>query len=369
MCALLDWLVPKRNNAVFLASVHGDKYAGNSRYLFEYMAKEHPELDARFYLKAPVKDGPVNKVMYPGVKTFWFYLRAQTLFVTHGCSDFFPYAPSLRKTVVQLWHGIPLRYTSTLSPLRTQAVRDRLKKQSQRYDYTVAPSVEAAFRHCCCNQTDMRSVRYCGQPRNDQLVANKRNPLPEDAQRALEGADKVILYAPTSRWYGKTPWFALEDFDRAELDAVLEKHNAVLLLRPHHSDVGSVQHLLSGRLRNFSTAVCPDLNDAMPYADVLIADYSSLIYDYLLLDRPIIFLHHDYEEYDNFFHFLFDEPDFWFPGPRPVTGTEFTSVLDDLLSGKDLWRERRKLVNRLINTKQTACSGAQIVEALGLGRV
>lgn len=366
VCCFLDWIVPKRADAVFLASVHGSKYAGNSRCLFEYLIKERPDLDVRFYLKAPVKDGPAEKVMYPGWKTLCFFLRAKTIFLTHGFDDFAPYEASGRKTAVQLWHGIPLRYTSSISPLRSARTQKTFKKTARRYTFTVAPSKEAAFRFSCCAQNDLRSYLYCGQPRNDALVEGNRKPLPEAAMTALLGAQKVILYAPTARWYGRTPWFEFPDFDLDALNGLLARHNAVLLLRPHQSDVGSVQEFFSDHIRDFSTAVCPDLNDAMPYADVIIADYSSLIYDYLLLDRPVIFFHHDYKEYGEFFSFMFDCPEFWFPGDRPLTAKDFLRALDDALSGEDPWQKQRQLVNQLINAKQTGCSGKQIMEILGI---
>ena len=50
----------------------------------------------------------------------------------------------------------------------------------------------------------------------------------------------------------------------------------------------------------------PDVNSFLPFVDVLITDYSALYHDFLLLDRPILFVPYDYEEFEQQNGFLYD---------------------------------------------------------------
>jgi len=59
-----------------------------------------------------------------------------------------------------------------------------------------------------------------------------------------------------------------------------------------------------------------DLYQVLPYTDVLITDYSSIYFDYLLLDKPIIFTPSDIEDYSRNRGLLLEPYDYWTPGPK-----------------------------------------------------
>jgi len=365
-CRLLDRLVPKKRGLILFASVHGERCSGNSRFLYEYCLKERPDLECWFFFRrADVKDRVPSKLV-PGWKAFWLFLRAEKLFNTHGPDDFHPYASSNKGKMVTFWHGVTMRGIGLLDRTRSTEQREILVKVNHANDVVMLPSKEAAMRWCSCVGLGLDRVVYAGQPRNDFLLMGEKPVLPASVQNLFSGGTRNILYAPTWRPNGPVRWFPFDDFDAGSLEHFLEENNLRLLLRGHMTEKGSAGKFLSGRVVDFSSDVLGDVNVALPHIDGLITDYSSLLYDYLLLDRPVVFLHYDYEFYDDYYGFLFDDPDYWFPGPKPRTFGEFKDALLSARNGAPEHSEKRRSVNKSINAFQTAHSGRQILAALGL---
>jgi CDP-glycerol glycerophosphotransferase (TagB/SpsB family) len=366
MVKIGDLLIPKDKQLTLFASVHGTQCAGNARFLFEYILNNRPDLRAWFYFRQAEHKALAESSLSPSLHALWLFLRAQTIFITHGPDDFHPYYASSRKTVVHLWHGVPMRGLGLLDRSRTPKQRSILARTNQTISRIVMPSRESAMRWCSCVAVGLDKALYAGQPRNDFLLQKERPLLPESARKAIGSGSKVVLYAPTWRPNGPVRWFPFDDFNPAQLELFLEENDLRLLLRGHATEKGSAGKFLSGRVVDFSSDVLGDVNLALPYIDGLITDYSSLFYDYLLLDRPVIFLHYDYDFYNDYYGFLFDDPEYWFPGPKPQTFDEFKEALLSVGIETDVYRDKRRSVSKSINACQTANSGPQILGALGL---
>lgn len=127
----------------------------------------------------------------------------------------------------------------------------------------------------------------CGLPRNDILIHNDDETKEKYKQKINIPKDKkVILYAPTFREYVR---------DR-KLNCVLEPpvnfgfweeklgSGYVVLLRCHY-EVSKVMNISTDNEFVFDVSEYPVLNELMLASDMLISDYSSIIYDYSCLDR------------------------------------------------------------------------------------
>lgn len=88
--------------------------------------------------------------------------------------------------------------------------------------------------------------------------------------------------------------------------------------------------------------------------DVLITDYSSVYFDYQLLDRPIGFAIDDVEEYRRNRGFVFDNILDYMPGEKIYSFDELKTFFDHLHKGQDDYSEKRKKVNDLVNHWQDA---------------
>jgi CDP-glycerol glycerophosphotransferase (TagB/SpsB family) len=164
-----------------------------------------------------------------------------------------------------------------------------------------------------------------------------------------EVSENTILYAPTWR-PGKraTVFFPFSDYNKDLLLEILDKTESNLLLRPHITDVFQNKELnfflndLASykRIKLATHKEFTDINTFLPFIDVLVTDYSSIYHDFLLLNKPMIFIPYDYDHYNERSGFLYN----YFenlPGPSVNTFYDFSKELCSVTSGSDNYSEKR----------------------------
>ena len=174
-----------------------------------------------------------------------------------------------------------------------------------------------------------------GYPRNDELVnATAADMSAARARLQLADSARVVLYAPTFRDYRND--FSPEIDLAALVDAI--GADGVLLVRAHYfHDVDDFDALAGLRAtgRIVDVSAYPSVNDLLLAADALLTDYSSVMFDYALLDRPIAVYAYDWDTYRRTRGVnldLLDEP----PGFVAQTADD---LLDGFRSG-EVWGER-----------------------------
>lgn len=236
------------------------------------------------------------------------------------------------QVVVQTWHGSMLkRIGFDVENIRGKSrdYFDKLAWETRQWDYLVSPSpwatpiLRSAFRFD-------GEVLETGYPRNDIFFAPDREAIAERTRRRLglpEGK-KVVLYAPTWRddkYYtrGKHKLDLHLDLRRM-YDELGDDH--VLLVRRHPRVVDSVPIVGEGFVHDVS--LYPEIMELFLVTDVLVTDYSSMMFDFANTGRPMLFFTYDLEGYrDNLrgFYFDFEETA---PGPL-LTGSD--DVIEALL--------------------------------------
>ena len=141
-------------------------------------------------------------------------------------------------------------------------------------------------------------------------------------------------------------------FDQEQLEAFLEEKNMLLFIRTHVAEQGSAAPYLGKRIRFLGNEQAEDVTGILNIFDCLITDYSSIYIDYLLTDKPMIFLPYDRQQYLDGRGMNFDYDDVT-PGPKPET---FNDFLDALSPKEDFWKSERTRVNRLFNEIQHPCA-------------
>ncbi|MFK4542901.1 CDP-glycerol glycerophosphotransferase (TagB/SpsB family)/glycosyltransferase involved in cell wall biosynthesis [Streptomyces tendae] len=227
---------------------------------------------------------------------------------------------------VQTHHGTPLK-TMGLDqqkyPASTDMDFEKLLERCDRWDYSISANQFSTVvweRVYPCSYTTLET----GYPRNDVLV-NARSEDVRAARAALGLADgtKAFLYMPTHREYqpGFTPPLDLGRFAR-ELGP-----DVTLLVRGHYF-YGNSPHVnelrRTGRVVDVSGHA--RVEELYLAADALITDYSSAMFDYAVLDRPIISYVPDWDVYSAVRGTYFDllqEP----PGAVAATQTELLGLL------------------------------------------
>lgn len=245
----------------------------------------------------------------------WATLRARTVFITHGFADVNRYAIG-RALLVQLWHGIPLLRLHLDSPealrlgplpdhARVRAVVENVyRRNGRRIGLFPVPSAVAAERIVSAFGITPDRVIVTGDPRHDVLFDSE----PERSERArarieevagpLPADSRVVLYAPHWREESTDPGLPSDD-EWDALAAWAERTDSVLLIRvhPHAATSYAPGAARSDRFRLLPPDRLRDLTSALPAVDVLITDYAAAVFDYSLLERPIVFFAPDVETF------------------------------------------------------------------------
>jgi len=249
------------------------------------------------------------------LRGFWLTARAAVVVVTHGFGDVNRYAVS-GAFLVQLWHGIPLKRIGLDSPetLRSAILPSSLlvraalgamyRGANRRIDVLPAASQLVRGRLESAFSLPEHRVPVTGEPRVDVLSAGtereRRTAAAALLQRVLgelPHGGRTVLYAPT--WRDGEPDPAVPDAAewRALVD-VLERRNAVLAVRSHPLGAGEYRPPFeTDRVRPLGSGILADVTPALPAFDVLVTDYSSLVFDSALVPLPVVYLAPDVEEY------------------------------------------------------------------------
>lgn len=342
------------------SSTDNSHYNYNSRYLFEYVKENLPEITPLFVINDPElrnslssKYGKQYFIETENIQGIRQALSAGVWFTSAGLPA---YGTGLHKKrlIINLWHGVPLKKIALLDPNLKKAARIYFKKIfSENYTCILTTSHELIPLMARSFAVSEDKIKVWGQPRNDGLFQkNDCHEILGQLFPDLPEYTKTVLYAPTFRDYGQVQLFPFKDFDQKQLEAFLEEKNMLLFIRTHVAEQGSAAPYLGKRIRFLGNEQAEDVTGILNIFDCLITDYSSIYIDYLLTDKPMIFLPYDRQQYLDGRGMNFDYDDVT-PGPKPET---FNDFLDALSPKEDFWKSERTRVNRLFNEIQHPCA-------------
>ena len=232
-------------------------------------------------------------------------------------------------THVMTHHGTPLKMMGMDQADHPAAVKDQdfgaQMRRADRWDFSIT-----ANAHTTISWDRAYPCRYetleVGYPRNDRLV--NAPPAEGAAVRERLGiapGEQVVLYAPTHReWLPRGQQVLdLEAFaDRLGPDTVL-------LVRAHYFNVTAAQRTGARRGRILDVSAYPVVEDLYLAADTMITDYSSAMFDYAVLDRPVVVFAPDWPAYRELRGAYFDLMEL----PPGAVATTFAELVDVFATG------------------------------------
>jgi CDP-ribitol ribitolphosphotransferase len=273
----------------------------------------------------------------PATANRWSALRLIYLLATSDTvlmDDYFGLLGSLNVSpdtkIIQLWHagsGFKAvgysRFGKYGSP--------KLSNAHRKYTYVITGSKHLVPVYAEAFGIEESAVVPTGLPRIDTFLDEERSQKVKDdffeSYPQFRGK-KIVLFAPTFR--GKSIGDAHYDYDRIDFAKLHEVcgDKYVVLFRMHHFVPGAPPIPAEYRDRLVDFAAFPDTNDLLHVTDVLVTDYSSVIYEYTLLDKPILFYAYDKDTYSVIrgFHRDYDSVA---PGKICVTFDELLKALQD----------------------------------------
>ncbi len=369
------------------------KFTWSSKYLFLYLAnKKEKGIQPIWIARSRERVQELRLLGYPAhfwlsLPGIWFCLRAG-FYIIDASLDTINYWFSGGAKEVMMWHGIPLKKVerditkgeSSDAKVRNSGGLLRFIAQVllpwafRKPDYAVATSRVFQGIFASAFGIKKENVFITGFPKNDVYFA----PLPgaeigadteallrlKELKKSNTGV-QTILYAPTWRDTGGDSFFERPD-DLRTLDNFLSQEQLTFFLKLHPlAQAKAFSFLHKNQYRNI-VFVNPD-SDAdplLPFVDILVTDYSGIYFEFLLLDRPIVFFPFDYEKYvtrDRELYFKYDEVT---PGPKVFNLPDLMESLRKTARGEDTYQDFRRKIKDMCYQYQDGDASKRVHEIL-----
>ena len=311
----LERLIPRSKTKWVFGAWFGDRYSDNSRAIFEYVVSNRKEIEPLWltrnenvYDELVSKGLPVAKL--GSWKAAWFTLRASIAFITVELKEVNGFFLNGAKQI-WLWHGMPLKkiqadeqefVNNGRKTIGIYSKLIRLLTPYSRYSPVAVISLSEFFNPFMSSafRVDNSIVWTEGYPRNDAFFSKNREPIITQYRKKFPNATFIICM-PTHRLHGLNglPYspFIGNGFNQMIFEETLEKSDYVFFYKGHFYDKEAKVEIQSERFVTVTDRDFDNLYTFVKDMDVLITDYSSIYFDYLLLNKPIILTPFDLNQY------------------------------------------------------------------------
>lgn len=344
--------IPSKKGRIIINSHFNTKFDFNSKYLFLYMVEKGYNIyyvinDDEYREQLSLKYGN-HFIETNSFKGKIFALRSKLWFVSAFEMPVGGIFLKTFRTIVHLTHGSLIK---NVGPLENNVgfIKKLYYKLCVKTNITYSIATSRFFVPSTSGYTllPQDKIIVAGFPRNDALF-NTEEPKPE----CMKDRTFKILYAPTWRMNERLKILPFRGMDFKELNKFLKSNKITLYVRLHPNDeTGLDENMLGSNIKLFSGRDYDEIMDYLVYFDGLITDYSSIFYDFMLLNRPMMFITYDLEEYARDVGFAVDYKKIAI-GYKPKTYEQFKK---DLLDMKEIdsFKEKREKICLLCNEFKT----------------
>lgn len=373
----LSGLMPRSPDLWVFGSWGGQRYADNAAAFFEHCERQNDGKRSHVWISHRLDIARELRAL--GHRAYWWWSPAGAWCCLRASLHLFDCFPkdtnfwlSRGARLVNLWSGVPLkRFERDIDQPGNRYYRlfhgrpwERLLLgllmpwHVQRPDLVIASSPETRGITARAFDIPQDRVAVTGLPRNDRLFAEDSDEqLPASFSEALAAGRRIVLYLPTFRDSGKP---AVSD-EWLRLGPRLQAMNASLFIKLHPVDDTPPPRLgeqIHGLPRDL------DVYRLLPKVDLLISDYSSIIWDFLLLDRPLLLYVPDKAEFIATSRGLNFDPDELAPGPVCHDFSSLEAALADSLEHSDRFAGRRREVRSRLHSHVDASSCERVLASI-----
>ncbi|MEY0247672.1 CDP-glycerol glycerophosphotransferase family protein [Morganella morganii] len=350
---LVNSCIPKYSKRVLFKTI--PDYTGNGKAFSDYLIANKSEYEVVWITN-------ISTTLCPGVRhvkkgtllSLWFYFTSKYVITTHNEMIS---TKGRNQIYISLWHGMPFKKICYLGDFDYQGMEDYSSLR-------IATSEVMRSVISACFREKANNVYITGQPRNDFIFDNSLSLKQLGIQKEFK---KIVFYAPTFRENqtdlifsnGKkitnNNFLRTDDFNLNVLNEFLLEIDTLLLLKLHpFEERGFNKKDLATNIKVIKSDLLNDLgldiNHVLAITDILVSDYSSVYFDFMLKNKPIVFLVPDKDEYSKSRGGFILEPfDFWTPGEKVTSQVGLLEEITKLIQGDDLYKEKRLEVNSIIN--------------------
>ena len=340
--APVAYFVPKRNDWIAVYGQHDGRFLDNAKYFFlqaeEYLSNTRTVfISSNKYNIYNLQKYNRELITYPSLKSIIYLLRCSVIVVDHASwHKGLRFFLLINTRKIQLWHGIPfkkielsawksqkgqLSWASSKLALKMRLFFYKLTGRLTKYSLVISPSLfykENSFTSAFL----ANNFPIIGYPRNDfaqSLTGDNLKLAWRNVDSKITGQlaewvklnKKLVVVAPTFRDSGAMP-MQLESTALKSLSMFAEKHNVEFLFKFHPLEKNA--ETIAGQHFHIC-ARDSDIYPLLPYAAALVTDYSSISMDFLWVDKPLVFLIPDNDDYAEKDRQLQFDPRAMMPGP------------------------------------------------------
>lgn len=388
---LIAKIVPKDRELIVIGTSLGRHFSDNPKYLYLYF---HQNIQNKNKMIWITKNKEVNSFLKSvnlpseylySFKGIFYTIRASKVFISHNMKDI-QGALIGGAEIIQLWHGQPLRKIGFNGEWFSRDLKGKLKVKFynlfpfsyyMKCDKVMVFSnmgkeiFQEAFKYSFRNKKISENILMLGQSRNSVLNKNyifNEIIFPEvkELQSYQKKYNMIIAWLPTHRLQSNKTIVDLLKESNINLDTFntfCQKYNILFVIKAHFLELNLINDLIKGRSNIISYNVA-DPYPLLHFTDILITDYSSVYFDFLITNRPIIFAPFDFNEYEKKSKFYYDYNKVT-PGKKCMNWEEIENEILALLNGNDMFKiDREKLST---NTKFILEDNSKnIIEYFGL---
>ncbi|PSW19507.1 hypothetical protein C9I98_11350 [Photobacterium sanctipauli] len=296
------YIFGKRNKRIILNSTVNKDFTFNSKYLFINHKEEFENagFEVKFVINDTEKRQALTKkygsyfISTKGVKNKAYILSANCWVMSTMDPPISGLFMKYNRLVIQLGHGTPVKNIGLMDQSASKLKKLYYRLMSTNITYYLSPSEFFAEYIGKAFGVRQNQVLVARQPRLDSMSSGKSEFI--ESFRCNDKT-KFILYSPTWRPYGDVQLFPFKDYEKSELEKMLEQKNAFIFLRLHPKFEVDLSGYLSSRVINLDSSKAEDITEHLNQFDALITDYSSIYCDFAMLDKPVGFIPYDLSEY------------------------------------------------------------------------
>jgi CDP-glycerol glycerophosphotransferase (TagB/SpsB family) len=289
-------------------------FEGNSKYLFLFSTLAEPKLPIKsIWISADqklvnrLKSNGYQAVKKKSILGIYYSLRAGVYVYNSNIEDVSSWLSNGAK-LLNLWHGVGIKgigNTIRVQQIKESDIGKKVTKKNEEFDgkclpdFFLAPSNFMKKHFMESFAISEKAIIMEGYPRVEFLfpceIQFESKKILRSISKLKHNEQRVILYAPTWRDSRRNFW-NLAIPNPKKLDEVLKQTNSLMYIKAHFMSPIPEFIQNSQNIRLWPTFA--DVNDYLHEVDLLITDYSSILYDYLLIQRPQVMLYtFDYNEY------------------------------------------------------------------------
>jgi CDP-glycerol glycerophosphotransferase len=331
-------------NAVLFEAFDGKVVGDSPLDIFNALKVARPDLEFFWSVKSGVSAPAGSTALKYGSRE-WLKVLATAKFLVNNSALPWYFKKVAEQVYLQTWHGTPLkRLVRDIEAGKVSAqYLSTMRKESAAWDYLISPSAYATK----CFETAFGfpikggagKLLEIGYPRTDRLsaAADLRVEIRDRVRKqfGVKPQTQLVLYAPTWRDTNRNAVGTLQTVNH--IDAATKLPTGFQLMYRGHSMTLDAHN---SKTANGAIDVTdyPDITELYLAADVLITDYSSVMFDFAVTGKPMIFLTPDIEKYVSDRGFYFD---FVAEAPGPICHTT-AEVIDALENINDLAKQYSK---------------------------